>query len=246
MIDRDKDAEILALRHQIAILERQLRGEKIRVHPGRSGVARSAPAPPTPRRAPAYPSAGPPADRAALAPRPDRPPARGRLPAQTPRPTAYRPVHPSAGPAPGGREPVLGLPAGAGGTARPRRQGRRLHRLGDPPRRRHRPGPRPSGQHLGRLPPLSSRGTAGVRLHRDGHLTGTRMYILAVIEHASRRVRILGATAHPSAPWVAQAARNLVMDLEDAGCRARYLIRDRDGKFPALFDTILADAGIET
>jgi hypothetical protein len=36
------------------------------------------------------------------------------------------------------------------------------------------------------------------------------------------------------------------MDLEDAGCRARYLIRDRDGKFPALFDTILADAGIET
>jgi transposase InsO family protein len=36
------------------------------------------------------------------------------------------------------------------------------------------------------------------------------------------------------------------MDLEDAGCRARYLIRDRDGKFPARFDTILADAGIET
>ena len=36
------------------------------------------------------------------------------------------------------------------------------------------------------------------------------------------------------------------MDLEDAGCRARYLIRDRDGKFPGLFDAILADAGIET
>ena len=37
-----------------------------------------------------------------------------------------------------------------------------------------------------------------------------------------------------------------MMDLEDAGCRARYLIRDRDGKFPDLFDAILADAGIET
>jgi putative transposase len=75
-------------------------------------------------------------------------------------------------------------------------------------------------------------------------LAGARLYVLAVIEHASRRVRILGATAHPTAGWVARAARNLVMDLEDTGCRAKYLIRDRDGKFPPLFDTILADAGI--
>ncbi len=35
------------------------------------------------------------------------------------------------------------------------------------------------------------------------------------------------------------------MDLEDAGCRARFMIRDRDGKYPALFDTVLEDAGIE-
>jgi transposase InsO family protein len=75
-------------------------------------------------------------------------------------------------------------------------------------------------------------------------LTGTRMYILAVIEHATRRIRVLGATAHPTAAWVAQAARNLAIDLYDAGATAGYLIRDRDGKYPASFDAILADSGI--
>jgi hypothetical protein len=75
-------------------------------------------------------------------------------------------------------------------------------------------------------------------------LTGARMYVLAVIEHATRQVRILGATPHPTAAWVTQAARNLAMDLQEAGCRARFLIRDRDAKCPALFDTILADTGI--
>jgi hypothetical protein len=76
-------------------------------------------------------------------------------------------------------------------------------------------------------------------------LTGARMYVLAMIEHRTRRIRILGATAHPTAAWMTQATRNLVMDLQDAGCRARWLIRDRDGKFPELFDAVLADAGIE-
>ncbi|MFD5779100.1 helix-turn-helix domain-containing protein [Streptomyces sp. NPDC126933] len=70
-------------------------------------------------------------------------------------------------------------------------------------------------------------------------LSGARLHVFAVIEHAGRRIRILGATAHPTATWVTQAAKNLVMDLEGAGCRARFMIRDRDGKFPALFDTIL-------
>ncbi|MET7339550.1 integrase core domain-containing protein [Nonomuraea sp. NPDC005650] len=77
-------------------------------------------------------------------------------------------------------------------------------------------------------------------------LNGQRQYILALIEHATRRVRVLGTTAHPTANWVTQAIKNLVMDLDDAGCRARYLLRDRDGKFPALMNEILAEAGIKT
>jgi hypothetical protein len=73
---------------------------------------------------------------------------------------------------------------------------------------------------------------------------GKRMYILAVIEHATRPVRVLGATAHPRAARGTQAVRNLAMYLQATGCRARFLIRDRDGKYPAPADTILADTGI--
>ncbi|ONI93082.1 IS481 family transposase [Saccharothrix sp. ALI-22-I] len=76
-------------------------------------------------------------------------------------------------------------------------------------------------------------------------LSGARLYVLAVIEHTSRRIRVLGATAHPTASWVTQAARNLVMDLEEESRHVRFLIRDRDGKFPAPFDVVLADAGIQ-
>lgn len=76
-------------------------------------------------------------------------------------------------------------------------------------------------------------------------LAGRRLYVPAVIEHARRRIHVPGATTHPDAWWVTQAARNLVMALEDAAARMRYLIRDRAGKFPALFDEVLAQAGIE-
>jgi putative transposase len=50
-------------------------------------------------------------------------------------------------------------------------------------------------------------------------LNGTKVYVLAVIEHGTRRVRVLGATQHPVQAWVVQQARNLLMDLEDFGTR---------------------------
>ncbi|MFE7243801.1 integrase core domain-containing protein [Streptomyces sp. NPDC057580] len=75
-------------------------------------------------------------------------------------------------------------------------------------------------------------------------LTGARLYVFAVIEYSTRCVRILGATAHPTADWVVPLGRNLLMDLEDVGSRARFLIRDRDSKFTQAFDALLADAGL--
>ncbi|MFD1938760.1 integrase core domain-containing protein [Nonomuraea mangrovi] len=76
-------------------------------------------------------------------------------------------------------------------------------------------------------------------------LTAARLYVFAVIEHSTRRVRILGATEHPTGQWIVQLGRNLLMDLEDAGSKAKFLIRDRDSKFTAAFDTLLTDAGIK-
>jgi putative transposase len=75
-------------------------------------------------------------------------------------------------------------------------------------------------------------------------LTGTTYYVFAAIEHATRRVRVLGATAHPTAAWVTQIARNMVMDLQDAGASARFLIRDRDSRYTAAFDMVFTCEGI--
>ena len=242
--DRDKDAEILALRRQVTVLERQL------------GTTR-----------PRFSSA----DRAFLAAllhrlprdvlgrfrllvRPDtvlrwqrdllarHHAARSRPGA---RPAAHRPLHPPAGTAPGTGEPgwgyrrihgellVLGIKAAAS-------TGWEIL---------HDAGIDPAPERISTTWADFLRSQADALLACDFFETvtlgGARLYVLAVIEHATRRIRILGATPHPTASWVAQAARNLVMDLEDAGSRARFLIRDRDGKFPALFDDVLTDAGIE-
>ncbi|GAA3378603.1 hypothetical protein GCM10020367_58780 [Streptomyces sannanensis] len=76
-------------------------------------------------------------------------------------------------------------------------------------------------------------------------LTGARLYVFAAIDHSTRRIRTLGATAHPTADWIVQLGRNLLMDLEEAGSRARFLIRDRDSKFTAAFDALMTDAGLK-
>jgi putative transposase len=71
------------------------------------------------------------------------------------------------------------------------------------------------------------------------------LYVLFVIEVERRRVHLIGITAHPTGEWVTQAARNLLMDLEEHAARFRFLVRDRDTKFTMAFDAAFTSSGIE-
>ena len=81
--------------------------------------------------------------------------------------------------------------------------------------------------------------------HVDCAVTLQRLYCLFVIEVSSRYVHILGITANPDGPWTVQQIRNLLMDLGDRAAGFRFLVRDRAGQFTEAFDAVLAGAGIE-
>ena len=77
-----------------------------------------------------------------------------------------------------------------------------------------------------------------------GLLNGTKVYVLAVIGHGSRRIRVPGVTGHPVQSRVVAQARNLLMDLGDAGTCAKFVLHDRDASFTEASGAVFQSAGI--
>jgi putative transposase len=72
-----------------------------------------------------------------------------------------------------------------------------------------------------------------------------RLYVLAFISISSRCVEYFAITTKPDTAWMLQQARNLLMELDDHDRQVRFLIHDRDAKFPRASDALLESDGIK-
>jgi transposase InsO family protein len=238
--DRARDAEILLLRHQVAVLQRQVKTPRLS-RAGRAVLAALARLLPggqlrrlrlivSPRtllrwhaslvrRHWAYPR------RAAGRPRAA--------------PSVRALVLEMARDNPGwGCRRIHGELAGLGHTLAPSTVWQILKEAGIDP------APQRSGRSWRAFLDAQAKTILAVDFFHAGTVLLRRLYVLFFIEHGTRRVHLAGITARPAGEWVARQARNLLMNLEDHADGLKFLIRDRDAKFTAAFDAVFAAAGV--
>jgi putative transposase len=111
--------------------------------------------------------------------------------------------------------------------------------------RRHRVGPAPrrSGPSWSDFLRAQAAGTLACDFFHVDTVMLRRIYVLFFLDLERRVVFLAAVTAHPVGPWVTQQARNLVSTLEDQGRAVRFLVRDRDAKFVGPFDEVLRSTG---
>jgi transposase InsO family protein len=106
------------------------------------------------------------------------------------------------------------------------------------------PAPRRTGPTWKQFLTVQARGILAVDFVHVDTVLLRRIYALIVIEHGTRRAHLAGITPSPDGAWTTQAARNLLMDLGARVTPVKFLIRDRAGQFTGSFDAVFTAAGI--
>jgi putative transposase len=235
--DRTKEIEILALRHQVAVLRRQVNrpdlndGDRVLL----AALSRLLPRPSwnvffvTPATLLRWHRAL--VVRKWTYPRkcPGRPSTRADVRAAVLRLARENPIW--------GYQRISGELAGAGIRVPPSTVRDILKRAGVDP------APRRNGPAWGQFLKAQAEGIWACDLFHVDTVFLKRIYVLFFIEHASRTVHIMGATTNPTGAWVAQQARNRLMDLGERAEHIKFLIRDRDTKFTIAFDGVFTSLG---
>ncbi|MGW5861663.1 hypothetical protein ACWFRJ_05735 [Streptomyces sp. NPDC055239] len=107
------------------------------------------------------------------------------------------------------------------------------------------PTPRHSGPTWARSLRSQASGILAVDFFHMDTVLLRRLYCMVVLEISTRQVHLLGVTAHPTGSWVVQQARGPLVALDDPVDRVKFLIRDRDAKFPDAFDAVFASDTIQ-
>ena len=141
--------------------------------------------------------------------------------------------------------PPVGIPTHRGRATQARHHGFQGKRRHHARQSRACSAPRREGPTWSQFLSAQAKGILATDFFHVDSVTLRRYYVLFVIEVDSSVLHLLGVTTNPAMAWVVQVARNFTSDLEDPRRRFRFLIRDRDTKFTASFDKVFRSSRIE-